>query len=379
MWWDERSLKATWLQDPGAGPVVDRNEVGPTSEEAKPKETKPKEKVVWTNASLEVDDNGQANLTANTGIKKGTVLWKSNEYYLSVLFDDFCGTHCGACFSEIAEVFKSDTSPKAQKLKKMLLAYPQLKDQILKSYTWSCKECNGKFLLCGKCENEDAKQWHKHECELFCNVPEAMRSGHTDYLRFGCRFFSICKHGAPPACLPGSRLLKPTSELRKVYNLRSKANVKGHDGKESSAFLDCLDTNRKLQPEHFTNFCVNMAKTFERYVPFPDDDYTVEHLIDLLMRIRTNALGFPCSDKFGSLGWSLDLYASFLDHSCVPNCRVDMNTSGDVVVQALSDIKPHSKLFISYAIESRTPQERREHLYDLYRFHCKCELCMSGK
>merc|ERR1712224_479998 len=119
-----------------------------------------------------------------------------------------------------------------------------------------------------------------------------------------------------------------------------------------------------------------MAKTFKRYVPFPQD-YSEDHLVDLLMRVRTNGLGFPCSDKYGSLGWSLDLYASFLDHSCIPNCKVGMDKEGNVVVETLSKIDAGSKLLISYAIESRTAEERKKHLFDLYRFHCRCQLCKN--
>ncbi len=104
----------------------------------------------------------------------------------------------------------------------------------------------------------------------------------------------------------------------------------------------------------------------------------MEELVDLLMRIRTNGLGFPCDDKNGTLGWSLDLYASFMDHSCAPNCKVDMDARGRLVVRALAEIEAGSPLFISYVdLESRTPAERKEHLFELYRFHCACTMCKT--
>ena len=144
-----------------------------------------------------------------------------------------------------------------------------------------------------------------------------------------------------------------------------------------TTFLDCLATNKELQSEEFKAWCENFAQLFKRYVPFPEG-FAVPELADLLYRIRTNGLGFPCNDKHGTLGWSLDLYASFLDHSCSPNCEVVMDEEGNLVVRALSEIEEGAPLLITYVdLESRTPQERKEHLFDLYRFHCACPRCKS--
>ena len=299
--------------------------------------------LVWEKAAT-LSCGRESRLVSKGNLAKGELLWGTNEYYLSVLYTSHCGTHCGACYAEMGA-----------------------------SKRWSCPVCKS-FSLCEKCDKAEVKQWHEHECGLFCGVPVGMRQGDTDYLRFVCRFFAICCHGAPPASLPGSRLLSPTPELDEVFKLRGRGK-----SRTDIRFLDCLSTNEELQSEDFRSWCSNFAQLFERHVKFPAG-YTVSDLADLLMRIRTNGLGFPCSDKHGTLGWSLDLYASFLDHSCSPNCEVTMDDGGKLLVRTLTDIQDGSPLLISYVdVESRTPKERRDHLFELYRFRCSCERCESGK
>jgi len=297
---------------------------------------------VWAKAKLSV--GRESRLVSKDKVGKGAVLWATNEYYLSILYSNFCSTYCGSCYRELG------ASPR-----------------------WVCKAC-GCFSLCQKCDREEAKRWHEHECKLFCGVPRGMRQGDTDYLRFVCRFFSICTHGPPPTCLPGSRLTSPTKELDEIFKLRCQEG-----GGRAGQFLDCLATNKELQSEDFRSWCSNFAQLFKQHVEFPKG-YEVGDLCDLLMRIRTNGLGFPCDDKHGTLGWSLDLYASFLDHSCSPNCEVVMDDGGKLLVRTLSDVPAGGQLLITYVdVKSRTPQERKDHLFDLYRFRCSCERCKRGE
>lgn len=297
--------------------------------------------MVWRKARLQTGRPGGARLVSTSALAKGEVLWESNRYYIPVLYTNFTCTHCSSCFAELADTEKR----------------------------WKCEACNA-FLLCHKCNRKEARAWHDFECRLFCGVPKQMRQGDTDYLRFVCRYFSICSHGAPPACLPGSGLLKPTEELNEIFASRRRVKTK-----TAAQFLDCLATNSELQSEDFRTWCKNFSGLFKQYVPFPEG-YSVNDLTDLLMRIRTNGLGFPCNDKHGTLGWSLDLYASFLDHSCLPNCEVVMAGNGNLVVRALRGVEEGGQLLISYVdIGTRTPKERKDHLYDLYRFHCNCIKC----
>ena len=301
--------------------------------------------LVWGKAAMRVAKSC-ASLSAKVDVTKGGVIWTTNKYLLPVLYSQFTQTHCGSCFQELAAVTGLD------------------------KHVWRCNICRA-LSLCSRCATKEAKEWHERECDLYCEVPLGMRKGDTDYLRFVCRFFALCTHGKPPAFFPGSGLQTPTKELDQVFQLRCKKVSK-------CSFLDCLSTNEKLHDQEFKSWSRGFAELFKKYVAFPTLEYSVQELQELLMRIKTNALGFPCSDKYGTLGWSLDLYASFLDHSCSPNCKVDMDGCGKLVVEAVREIRKGEALLISYVAEPETVSydERKKRLWETYKFACRCERCV---
>lgn len=285
---------------------------------------------------------------ARRRIAAGEKVWSSRDYILSVLYTPQAATHCASCFS-------------------------RSEDKV-----WECRRC-GSFRLCAACVEDDAKRWHQlegGECDLFCSVPAGLRRGDTDYLRFVARWFAMCKVGPPPRALPGSKVCEAPEHIRNAVVAR--AGGEGPSSRASRA-LDVLATNRALQPREYLDWCEGFAKLFGKYVAFPEGVETSD-LVDLFCRIRTNGLGFPCSDAEGTLGWSLDVNASFFNHACAPNCRVDMDEAGALVIIADEEVPEGEELFISYvANDDRTKEERREHLFDLYRFWCACSRCKGKK
>ena len=78
---------------------------------------------------------------------------------------------------------------------------------------------------------------------------------------------------------------------------------------------------------------------------------------------------------------------SRFNHSCVPNCSwsfVPQGTPGSVgaasvAVRAIKSVKEGDELTISYADPTVRRDERRETLWDKYRFDCACALCASPR
>ena len=78
---------------------------------------------------------------------------------------------------------------------------------------------------------------------------------------------------------------------------------------------------------------------------------------------------------------------SRFNHSCVPNCSwsfVPEGTPGSVgaasvAVRAIKPVKEGDELTISYADPTVGRDERRETLWDKYRFDCACALCVSPR
>ena len=78
---------------------------------------------------------------------------------------------------------------------------------------------------------------------------------------------------------------------------------------------------------------------------------------------------------------------SRFNHSCVPNCSwsfVPQGTPGSVgaasvAVRAIKPVKEGDELTISYADPTVGRDERRETLWDKYRFDCACALCVSPR
>ena len=137
-------------------------------------------------------------------------------------------------------------------------------------------------------------------------VPQGMRSGDTDYLRFILRYLAVRRGGLPPVP-PGAA---------------------PPDGDGANGFPD-LCSNMDVQTDEFKSWASNFASLFAAHVDFPEG-VTVEEVALLLAKIRANSLGFPfTSDGETTLGWCLHSAASRFNHSCVPNCCVVAPADGE--------------------------------------------------
>lgn len=84
----------------------------------------------------------------------------------------------------------------------------------------------------------------------------------------------------------------------------------------------------------------------------------------------------------GARAYGLYLWASMLNHDCLPNvCRFDYiddphrENNTDFVFRALHEIKEGSEICTSYVGINRGYRERQRRLMEDYGFKCKCQRC----
>ena len=225
---------------------------------------------------------------------------------IAVLYGDFVKQRCSLCFSSAQCVL--------------------------------CDICE-KYATCSQCiRNSAAQKIHSIECAMFCELPEDVRVGDTDYVRFVLRYAAL------------KRLDDP-----RIATIRM------------------LCTNRAIQSGSFIQWANSYASLF---VGFFGERLCLTHqeLIDLLCIVQANALGFPF-DSQATSGWCLQSIVGLLNHSCVPNCCIApiAENSSQMVVRAVADIDVGEELTIAYL--QADDGDTREALYDRYRFYCECPKC----
>jgi len=218
-----------------------------------------------------------------------------------------------------------------------------------------CESCN-RFVLCSKCALiSGLLEWHTRECELFCSIPAAMRTGDTDYIRFILRYFTILNYGMTP----------------------STPNAIGECSDAVLNNFQDLCTNKEHQSEDTLAWCIQFANLIAKFIPLPRG-ITISSLVDLLLRIRSNTIGFPFN-KDETIGWCLDSKASMFNHSCDPNCYITSGVDGTLVVKTNKNVPRANELCISYIDllldQFKDVKTRREHLNNAYRFLCSCVRC----
>ncbi|KNH08150.1 SET domain containing protein [Perkinsela sp. CCAP 1560/4] len=196
------------------------------------------------------------------------------------------------------------------------------------------------FAFCTSCiDDAVTRNLHKFECDLFCELPDEVREGDTDYLRFILRYCAFIQLNDP----------------------RQKA-------------IDSLTTMRESQSAEFLRWAGSYASLIVTF--FANKiNVTEDELIDLLCRVQTNAFGFPFTQE-NTFGWSIQSTLSLLNHDCMPNCYIAPidERSGVMSIRASKKILPGEELTIAY-MQADGNATIRDELFDRYRFHCSCRMC----
>lgn len=222
--------------------------------------------------------------------------------------------------------------------------YLKLPDEEAK--TRLCAGC-GQYLLCTSCTSkaggeEKVRENHSVACAWFQQLPDSSKEGDTDYVRFMLEYCARVQ----------------AADMRILMSLNN------------------LCTNEKSQSTEVKNFCSGFSKLICNHFRDKGMGLDQEHLYLLLLRIKSNCLGFPFSES-ETLGWAVQEELCMLNHSCAPNAVVEMGSNGTMVLKTARDVVEGEEICISYVHVPDFPdvETRRRHLLETYRFLCKCPKC----
>ncbi|ORY51379.1 SET domain-containing protein [Rhizoclosmatium globosum] len=112
------------------------------------------------------------------------------------------------------------------------------------------------------------------------------------------------------------------------------------------------------------------------------DLFSLKWYSDQMTRLNLNAMQSFYGEKEEErvVGTSLYLFASMLNHSCVPNVKVDWEDSNIIHAIANKDIAAGEELTITYNSEAAKmgTDERWEYFRYNYGFICTCPLCSGA-
>ncbi|RNF05761.1 histone-lysine N-methyltransferase ASHR2 [Trypanosoma rangeli] len=291
-------------------------------------------------------------------------------YDIAVLYSPFVRNTCYRCFEPVVELRKEEDAEAAantegevnkeemcyecSSCKHLALCSSCVKDLVAEA----CGLSGGAVPAASLRDNgrEGAMlhthpllEAHKLACAWFCTLPDSVRAGDTDYLRFALQYGSR-------EVLGDTRLLLAVKKL-------------------------CTNTVQQFTETH--RFCESFAKlVVETFAP---QGYRVdmEHLRDVLLRTKSNSIGYPFNEET-TLGWSLQEEFCMINHSCVPNAAVvrpkRTTTAGACSMELVArrPIKAGEEITIAYVdVESYTSdvKTRRRHLMEGYGFLCRCPKC----
>lgn len=240
-----------------------------------------------------------------------------------VLYTDFAGSRCAHCLRSVKAI--ADAGEAFDK----------------------CQHCD-LFVLCSRCSPDDnhdtSPGWraHKQPCDWFMTLPEATRRGDTDYVRFLLEYSARAQRG----------------DVDLIEHML-----------DCCALEDAHAEDTKRFAQQYAAITVNQFAKHGLLLP-------LETLRQVLLRVKANALGFPC-DSANIYGWAMHGDVCALNHSCVPNAEVVQDDAGNMVVRALQSISPGEEVLISYVqVDNfRDPKARRRFLLEKYRFLCMCPMC----
>ncbi|EAN98116.1 hypothetical protein C3747_206g43 [Trypanosoma cruzi] len=293
-------------------------------------------------------------------------------YDIAVLYSPFVRNTCYRCFASVTEpqrvVGEEETRRgdeesweeiryECSSCKHLVLCFGCVKDLVEEA--WQRSDGTALAMSLEGNEREAAilrthplLEAHQLACEWFCTLPDSVRAGDTDYLRFALQY--------------GSRaLLGDTPLLQAVEGL-------------------CMNTSQQLVKAY--RFCESFAKlVVDTFAP-QGYDVDVARLRDVLLRTKINSIGYPFNES-ETLGWALQGELCMINHSCVPNAAVvrpkHRTAAGACSMELVArrPIKTEEEITIAYIdVDSYADDAnaRRQRLLEDYGFLCRCKKCASA-
>lgn len=256
---------------------------------------------------------------------------------------------------------------------------------------FSCASCS-QYLLCPRCARdapEDAipdpalavpqeadrpplKEAHTLACAWYAQLPADVTApaADTDLLRFCLEY--------------AARVQLGEESLRRALWHALKAGVPSAEVKEFCRRYAVDLVLKTFGPP--ANSSGSPSATTATSAPPYMTAVTGEELTEVLLRTRTNSLGFPF-DADQTLGWSLHPQVCMINHSCDPNAcfagvAQDETQPGYLTLQAKRPIKSGEEITISYVdvpTYAADVRARSRALLEKYHFLCRCDVCLSQR
>ncbi|EKF27319.1 hypothetical protein MOQ_008960 [Trypanosoma cruzi marinkellei] len=293
-------------------------------------------------------------------------------YDIAVLYSPFVRNTCYRCFASVTEpqrvagkggARRGDEESRGEiryecsSCKHLVLCFSCVKDLVEEAWqrsdgTAPAMSLEGKEREAAILRTHPLLKAHKLACGWFCTLPDSVRAGDTDYLRFALQY--------------GSRtLLGDTRLLQAIEGL-------------------CTNTSQQLLKVY--QFCESFAKlVVDTFAP-QGYDVGVARLRDILLRTKVNSIGYPFNES-ETLGWTLQGELCMINHSCVPNAAVvrpkNRTAAGACSMELVArrPIKTEEEITIAYIdVDSYADdtKARRQRLLEDYGFLCCCIKCISA-
>ncbi|EGG17065.1 SET domain-containing protein [Cavenderia fasciculata] len=168
--------------------------------------------------------------------------------------------------------------------------------------------------------------------------------------------------------VPAGFTMHQVAEIRMVVNHFSKVAY-GTDDKAIKQTVGEFNRFPKEDSKLIIKMSAVVKRAFAGYLCDLDDS----HICEVLAQSNRNSFGlWKSSDE--QYGLAMYATASFLNHSCFPNCaRVQRNAGIDIV--AIRDIEENDEITICYINARDNDTARRMILKGCYYFDCQCIRC----
>eukprot|EP01132_Coremiostelium_polycephalum_P008340 gene8340-10244_t len=279
-------------------------------------------------------------IMAAEDLPKGTMVLRVAPYG-SILVDLKVKTHCGSCLCPLA---------------------PNVKFH-------QCGGCNNNNL-CEKCFNDPVvKEQHDWECDIFkflqINFSQSVARDFKCMIRVLLRGIYEMKNKTKPKC--------PEFWNKKPYICDSYQDL-----------LNLSHSMEQVPKDQMESFQSSANALFQVFQYVKGDNYLSsfikkEDILHLHSVVLSN--GHEAIDPFTQETFGIGIYptASYLNHSCTPNCDWYVDEDGMFVFRNKRLVKKGEELTITYMDIAAYSKIRRTLLLDQYFFYCKCERCVKDE
>jgi SET and MYND domain-containing protein len=247
--------------------------------------------------------------------------------------------------------------------------------------------------VCSTCSKE-----HDHSLDVICHKCTQVRFCDEKCMAAAEHFHEECQalarlHTPQPGAPSLDFSIDEWSEIRMIVKMLAKRNLeRRHQGAPqhhqtvrhlsagaAGIYQPVWEDVCMLTPnvEHFDEATKERIRLMTEHVfhIMPSLDRKDEDVSLTFYRERCNCFGI-WNKHDHCLASAIFPTASFLNHSCAPNCSRATDETGLISITALYDIPAGTEITISYIdVKNRTTESRRPELSGYYRFTCGCARC----